>query len=72
MVSRLPELGQPQVLAVTLTQRPGRTIQPIRIPPSAKHPKVTFDTKYPIVWKIISQLILIAFLCYCDPVFQIL
>ena len=73
MVSRLPELGQPQVRSPAVTAlRPGRRIQPIRIPPSAKHPKVTFDTKYPIVWKVLLQLILIVVPCYCDPDFLIL
>ena len=74
MVSRLPELGQPQVRspAVTPPQWPGRRIQPIRIPPSTKHPKVTFDTKYPIVWKVLLQLIIIVVPCYCDPDFLIL
>ena len=61
MVSRAAELGQPQVrspagsgsrLTASVAQRPI-----LRILPSVKHPKVTPDTKYPTVWKVLFQLI---------------
>ena len=73
MVSRLPELGQPQVRSPAVPLPQARAQDTTNTHSTViKHPKVTLDTKYPIVWKVLLQLILIVVPCYCDPDFLIL